>query len=128
MIIDYKSSEVSEQEKADKKAKESLQLKMYSLAYKEMFGKVPDRVELHFLESGLIGKTKSAEKDLDEAMESIEQAAEKPSCRHRPRRRFLPRRSGTCKGFGIHHHINREPYSADRNRGDSGAFHDRIRL
>jgi len=75
VIIDYKSSEVNDVEKAAKRAKDSLQLKMYSLAYKEMFGKVPDRVELHFLESGVIGATKSTQKDLNEAMDCIEKAA-----------------------------------------------------
>jgi DNA helicase-2/ATP-dependent DNA helicase PcrA len=48
---------------------------MYSLAYKEMFGKIPDRVELHFLEHNLIGSTKSTQKELDEAVKNIDDSA-----------------------------------------------------
>lgn len=74
-IIDFKSSEVTKQKDADKRAKESLQLSIYSLAFKHLFGKLPDYVELHFLESGLKGRHKVSEKDLDRTIESIEEAA-----------------------------------------------------
>jgi len=75
VVIDYKSSDVTEQKKADQRARESLQLKMYALAQKEMTGKLPARVELRFLESGLAGRHKPTEKDLVEAREAIEAAA-----------------------------------------------------
>ena len=53
-IIDYKSSAVRDQKEADRRAKESLQLAIYALAYEEMHGQVPDAVQLYFLESGLM--------------------------------------------------------------------------
>ena len=40
---------------ADKRAKESLQLDVYALAHLRGTGRLPDRVELRFLESGLAG-------------------------------------------------------------------------
>ena len=75
IVIDYKSSDVTEQKKADQRAKDSLQLKMYALAQKEMTGELPARVELRFLESGLAGRHKPTEEDLDEARAAIEAAA-----------------------------------------------------
>jgi DNA helicase-2/ATP-dependent DNA helicase PcrA len=75
VVIDYKSSDVTEQKKADQRARESLQLKMYALAQKEITGRLPARVELRFLESGLAGRHKPTEKDLVEAREAIEAAA-----------------------------------------------------
>ena len=75
VVIDYKSSDVTEQKKADQRARESLQLKMYALAQKEMTGRLPARVELRFLESGLAGRHKPTEKNLVEAREAIEAAA-----------------------------------------------------
>ena len=75
VVIDYKSSDVTEQKKADQRARESLQLKMYALAQKEMTGHLPARVELRFLESGLAGRHKPTEKDLGEARDAIEAAA-----------------------------------------------------
>jgi DNA helicase-2/ATP-dependent DNA helicase PcrA len=75
VVIDYKSSDVTEQKAADRRARESLQLKMYALAQKEMTGCLPARVELRFLESGLIGGHVPTEGDLAEAREAIETAA-----------------------------------------------------
>jgi DNA helicase-2/ATP-dependent DNA helicase PcrA len=75
VVIDYKSSDVTEQNAADRRARESLQLKMYALAQKEMTGHLPARVELRFLESGLTGGHVPTEGDLAEAREAIETAA-----------------------------------------------------
>jgi DNA helicase-2/ATP-dependent DNA helicase PcrA len=75
IVIDYKSSDVTEQKAADRRARESLQLKMYALAQKEMTGRLPARVELRFLESGLTGSHAPTEGDLAEAREAIETAA-----------------------------------------------------
>lgn len=54
-IIDYKSSEINEQAQADKKTRENLQLKIYALAWLRQEGRLPVRVQLHFLDSGLVG-------------------------------------------------------------------------
>jgi DNA helicase-2/ATP-dependent DNA helicase PcrA len=51
VIVDYKSSDVADQRKADQRAKESLQLKIDALAQHEMTGRLPARVELRFLET-----------------------------------------------------------------------------
>lgn len=74
-VIDFKSSEVSSQEDADKKTKDSLQLSLYALAYKTIYGKLPERVQLYFLESGLIGNAQKKEKDMDKLLGVIRDAA-----------------------------------------------------
>ena len=75
VIVDYKSSDVTEQKAADKRVRDSLQLKIYALAEKEMMGRLPARVELRFLESGLTGRYVPTENDLAEARQAIELAA-----------------------------------------------------
>jgi ATP-dependent DNA helicase UvrD/PcrA len=75
VIVDYKSSDVTEQKRADQRARESLQLKIYALAREKMTGSLPVRVELSFLESGLAGRHRPTEADLTEAREAIEAAA-----------------------------------------------------
>lgn len=57
-IIDYKSSEIHEQKKADDRVKESAksgQLGLYAIAYEKMNNVLPARLELRFLETGLRG-------------------------------------------------------------------------
>jgi len=75
VIIDYKSSDVIEQKRADQRARESLQLKIYALAQRVMTGELPARVELRFLESGLVGSYRPTEPDLMEAEMAIKEAA-----------------------------------------------------
>ncbi|MFH1198663.1 MAG: UvrD-helicase domain-containing protein [Candidatus Omnitrophota bacterium] len=65
VIIDFKTSEVTKQDDADKKVKESMQLVLYSLAYQNIFGVLPKRIELHFLESGLVGALEVTPEALD---------------------------------------------------------------
>ena len=74
-IIDYKSSAVRDQKGADRKAKESLQLAIYALAYDQMHGRIPDAVELHFLESGLVGSARKTEGELEGTQATIGQVA-----------------------------------------------------
>jgi DNA helicase-2/ATP-dependent DNA helicase PcrA len=75
VIVDYKSGDVAEQKKADERARESLQLKIYALAEKELTGRLPARVELRFLDSGLTGRHTPTDEDLNEARTAIEAAA-----------------------------------------------------
>jgi len=75
VIVDFKTSEVKDQKIADKKAAESLQLALYSLAYQNIFGKLPSRVELYFLESGLIGSYRIQEEDLDKIKEKMKEVS-----------------------------------------------------
>jgi len=76
VIIDYKSSDIRDPKKADERARESLQLKIYALAWREMFGRLPVRVELRFLESGLAGRHSPTEADVAEAITAIKAAAQ----------------------------------------------------
>jgi DNA helicase-2/ATP-dependent DNA helicase PcrA len=74
-IVDFKSSEVRQQKAADKRAKDSLQLAIYALGYRETKGITPQSVELHFLESGLVGSAPVTEKMLQKTAQQIEEAA-----------------------------------------------------
>jgi DNA helicase-2/ATP-dependent DNA helicase PcrA len=75
VIIDYKSSDVRELAQADERASESLQLKIYGLVWREISGRLPGRVELRFLESGVIGGHVPSDADADEALEAVRAAA-----------------------------------------------------
>jgi len=75
VIVDYKSSDVIDQKVADRRARQSLQLKMYALAHRHATGRLPARVELRFLESGLAGRHVPTEQDLAEAERAILEAA-----------------------------------------------------
>jgi DNA helicase-2/ATP-dependent DNA helicase PcrA len=74
-IVDFKSSQVRDQERADRRAKESTQLALYALAYQQVHGKMPKKVELHFLESGVVGSHQIGEKDLRRAREMVQEAS-----------------------------------------------------
>jgi DNA helicase-2/ATP-dependent DNA helicase PcrA len=76
VIIDFKTSEVKAQDVADKKAQESLQLALYALAYQRIFNQLPLRVELFFLESGIIGSSVIKESSLEKIQEKIRLVAE----------------------------------------------------
>jgi DNA helicase-2/ATP-dependent DNA helicase PcrA len=74
-ITDYKSSAVRDQKEADRKAKESLQLAIYALAYEELHGRIPDAVRLHFLESGLAGTARKTSVQMEETRRTIREVA-----------------------------------------------------
>ncbi|MFC1703695.1 ATP-dependent helicase, partial [Candidatus Omnitrophota bacterium] len=76
VVIDFKSSEIKKQTDADTRTKESIQLAIYSLAYKRVFGIIPFAVELHFLETGLVGHHRINEQHLSKAVEKIKMASE----------------------------------------------------
>jgi DNA helicase-2/ATP-dependent DNA helicase PcrA len=76
VIIDYKSSEVRDSKKADEAARDSLQLSIYALAYRSKTGRMPSEVQLHFLETGLVGSAARSEADLEDTRLTILQAAE----------------------------------------------------
>jgi CRISPR/Cas system-associated exonuclease Cas4 (RecB family) len=68
---------VRDQKEADKEARESQQLALYALAYRESIGRLADRVELHFLTPGgvVVGRALKGEKELDRATDRIRAAA-----------------------------------------------------
>jgi len=72
VIIDFKTSEIKAQKEADKRCKESKQLALYALAYQHIFGVMPAAVELYFLESGIIGRARLGDEELDKVKEDIE--------------------------------------------------------
>jgi DNA helicase-2/ATP-dependent DNA helicase PcrA len=63
-ILDFKTGDVDDLKRAQQRAIESLQLDIYALAYLKNTGRLPDWVELRFLESGLAGGKRPT---LDEA-------------------------------------------------------------
>jgi DNA helicase-2/ATP-dependent DNA helicase PcrA len=75
VIVDYKTSEVTKQRDADRRVAESLQLKMYALAWREGSGQLPQRVELRFVESNTVGRHAPTEQDVQEALEAVEATA-----------------------------------------------------
>jgi DNA helicase II / ATP-dependent DNA helicase PcrA len=75
-IVDFKSSEVKDQKKADARVKDSRQLAIYALAWQKMFGSLPDGLELYFLETGIVGSFQPAEKDLTGVWQEIRQVAD----------------------------------------------------
>ncbi|MDQ3493535.1 MAG: ATP-dependent helicase [Chloroflexota bacterium] len=75
VITDLKSSDVREQTRATEKARESLQLQVYALAHEAETGTLPAAVQLHFMESGLTGRTVPEPARLAKARAKIAQAA-----------------------------------------------------
>ncbi len=76
IITDYKSSDVRDQSRADERARESLQLQVYALAWEAETGELPQRMELHFLDSGVVGHVLPDPKRLDRARRILGQAAD----------------------------------------------------
>ena len=74
VIVDFKTSEVYQQDSADKRAKSSLQLTIYAMAYESAYHRLPDWVELHFLESGLVGSAVLSEAWISKTKEKIKEA------------------------------------------------------
>jgi DNA helicase-2/ATP-dependent DNA helicase PcrA len=74
-ITDYKSSDVRDPVKARARARDSLQLAIYAMGWEAQSGRLPDAVQLHFLESGLIGRAPVEPERLDRARAQIERAA-----------------------------------------------------
>ncbi len=74
-ITDYKSSDVRDPAVAKQRARDSLQLQIYAMAYEAMSGRLPDAVQLHFLDSGLVGRAEVEPARLEKARAKIATAA-----------------------------------------------------
>jgi DNA helicase-2/ATP-dependent DNA helicase PcrA len=74
-ILDFKTGEVREAKAAQKRADESLQLDIYALAHLRTTGRLPDRVELRFLESGLVAGRKPSLEEASRTEERIREVA-----------------------------------------------------
>ena len=75
-IIDYKSSDVRDPATASRRARESLQLAIYGLAWEAQHGLPPDDLALYFLESGIEGHSAPSAKRLAWASEQVATAAD----------------------------------------------------
>jgi RecB family exonuclease len=75
-ITDYKSSDVRDPATASRRARESLQLGIYGLAWEAQHGRPPDDLALHFLESGIEAHGAPTPKRLARAAEQVASAAE----------------------------------------------------
>jgi DNA helicase-2/ATP-dependent DNA helicase PcrA len=71
VIIDYKSSDVRDQRKANDRARGSLQLHAYALAHEQRTSKLPRAMQLHFLDSGMVGESTPEPARLDKAREQL---------------------------------------------------------
>jgi DNA helicase-2/ATP-dependent DNA helicase PcrA len=70
-VIDFKSTESRTQEEVEKAAKDSLQLKIYGLAFLKMEKKVPDLLGIYDLDSGFIAGYKPSRELLEKTEEEI---------------------------------------------------------
>lgn len=75
-IVDFKTSDVRDAKKAAKKAKDSLQLKLYTFAYKAAFQKFPAGCALYFVESGISGEAQFGQKEMDATLAVIAEVGE----------------------------------------------------
>jgi len=74
-ILDFKTGDVREEKAAQKRADESLQLDIYALAHLRTKGRLPDRVELRFLESGLAARRRPTLEEAGRTEERIREVA-----------------------------------------------------
>jgi RecB family exonuclease len=75
VVTDYKSGDVRDPARAYQRARSSLQLQLYALAWEAEHGQRPDAVELHFLEGDVVGQVTPTDRQLDGAKAKVEQAA-----------------------------------------------------
>jgi DNA helicase-2/ATP-dependent DNA helicase PcrA len=74
-ITDYKTSDVRTAAKARQRARASLQLQIYAMAYEAVTGRLPDAVQLHFLDTGVVGRAEVDLRRLAKGRELIATAA-----------------------------------------------------
>jgi DNA helicase-2/ATP-dependent DNA helicase PcrA len=74
-ITDYKTSDVTDPVKARQRARESLQLQIYAMGYEALTGRLPDAVQLHFLDTGVTGRIDVDPRKLAKGKDKIARAA-----------------------------------------------------
>ncbi|MDP2670888.1 MAG: ATP-dependent DNA helicase [bacterium] len=74
-IIDFKSTENRSEEQLEKDAKESIQLRVYTLGYYKNYKKVPDFVGIYDLETGLVGGYSPKEEDIEQTEKRVVEVA-----------------------------------------------------
>lgn len=100
IIIDYKTGDVLTKKQADQRVRNSVQLSIYTLAYKERFaGQLPARVELHFVDTRITGELKNIAQKTEKIKGIIKEVAagiRRNDFEHRPQYRacdFCPCRT-----------------------------------
>jgi len=74
-IIDFKSTEKRTEEQLKKTAKESIQLKVYTLAYYRNFGVVPEFVGIYDLDSGIVAGYEPNKEAIEETQREVLEVA-----------------------------------------------------
>ncbi len=74
VIIDFKATQVKDQEEADKRTRSSLQMEVYALSFLKSQNRSVYEARLHFLESDIVGFARKGEKELRRAREKIADA------------------------------------------------------
>lgn len=75
IITDYKTGDTHDPARARQRARSSLQLQLYALAWEAEHGVQPAAVELHFLEGDVVGQVTPTAKQLDRTREKVATAA-----------------------------------------------------
>jgi DNA helicase-2/ATP-dependent DNA helicase PcrA len=109
-ILDFKTGAVADREQAEQRVSDSLQLDLYALAWLRSTGRLPDWVELRFLESGLAAGRRPTSEEAERTEESVRDVAS------RIRRREFPAKPswnacGGCPFRDICPHTARGPES-----------------
>jgi DNA helicase-2/ATP-dependent DNA helicase PcrA len=76
VVIDFKATAIKDQKEADKRARESLQMDVYALAFVRSYDLPLLETQLQFLESDIIGSAEKGEKEYQRAEEKIRLAEE----------------------------------------------------
>jgi DNA helicase-2/ATP-dependent DNA helicase PcrA len=75
VITDYKSGDMRDPGRARTRARDSLQLQLYALAWEAEHGSQPEAVELHFLEGDVVGQVKPSARQLQRARDKVGKVA-----------------------------------------------------
>ena len=75
-IIDFKSTEGRSKEEIEKAARESIQLKVYALAYFKNYNLIPEFVGIYDLGTGVVGGYKPTKEILEKTEKEIKETAE----------------------------------------------------
>ncbi|MBN1621240.1 MAG: UvrD-helicase domain-containing protein [Endomicrobiales bacterium] len=72
VIVDFKTTtRIKDQKTADREIKQSIQLIIYALGHKMKYGKLPDSLELHFLESNIVASFKPTSEMIEDIKDKI---------------------------------------------------------
>ncbi|MCK5236984.1 MAG: ATP-dependent helicase [Deltaproteobacteria bacterium] len=75
-VVDFKTADVQDEEKAHKRAKDSLQLKLYWISYEKSFGKAPSECMLYFVDTGLKGVAIYKDKDIEKVYVKLDKVVD----------------------------------------------------